>query len=115
MGSARALACWPVRLRLIARDPERFPPREGPPDGLHRLLFATPRSDAEGVPLIWGQIHSGVNWIEAIEGAQRRFVPLPDSLVVSILGPGRITVGKQALAEEAGRAEEEAYAGSKQP
>lgn len=33
----------PVMFRLIIAAPELFPPDEGPPTGLHRLLFNQPR------------------------------------------------------------------------
>jgi hypothetical protein len=29
----------PLRFRLILRDPEKFAAEDGPPDGLHRLIF----------------------------------------------------------------------------
>ena len=33
----------PLRFRLISRDPERLAAEDGPPDGLHRLIFSEPR------------------------------------------------------------------------
>jgi hypothetical protein len=112
----------PVRFRLMLRQPESFCDEEGPPVGLHRLVFTNPRPLNEheirrlspattfyrsllGVGWdtthetlqIWGQIHSGPNWIQAIDGGRRIFQPLPPALVVSVLGPGRITVSKGSV------------------
>ena len=33
----------PLRFRLILRDPEKLAAEDGPPDGLHRLIFSEPR------------------------------------------------------------------------
>lgn len=33
----------PVRFRLVLRAPEHFPATDGPPTGLHRLVFTDPR------------------------------------------------------------------------
>jgi hypothetical protein len=112
----------PVRFRLMVRQPESFCDDEGPPVGLHRLVFTKPRPlnehemrrlspatafyrsllgvgwDATHETLqIWGQIHSGTNWIQAIDGGRRSFQPLPPAPVVSVLGPGRITVSKGSV------------------
>jgi hypothetical protein len=112
----------PVRFRLMLRQPESFGDDEGPPVGLHRLVFTKPRpfneheirrlspattfcrsligvgfdSTREAVN-IWGQIHSGPGWIQSIDGGRRMFHPLPPALVVSVLGPGRITVSKGSV------------------
>jgi hypothetical protein len=108
----------PVLFRLVLRDPARFPRDSGPPDGLHRLVFAHPlpfsanelrrlspaasferaligvRLDAHGQPEIWGLVHSGAAWIQALEGSRRGFVALPPSLVIAASGPGRLTVAQ---------------------
>jgi hypothetical protein len=110
-----------VRFRLMVREPERFVPEHGPPHGLHRLVFDQPRPFNEhelrklspaatfyrslvGVsmngnkePQIWGLVHSGPYWIQAIQGGRRNFQPLPPSLVISVTGPGHISVGKGSL------------------
>ncbi len=111
----------PVRFRLILREPERFNPDHGPPTGLYRLVFTNPRPFNEhelrrlspaadfyhsliGVRLdedqqlqIWGLVHSGPYWIQAIEGRRRSFLPLPGSLVVSVTDPGLITAAKGSV------------------
>jgi hypothetical protein len=108
----------PVLFRVILREPGRLPRDSGPPDGLHRLVFAQPlpfsanelrrlspaagferaliglRLDARGQLEIWGLVHSGAAWIQALEGSRRGFVPLPPSLVIAANGPGRLTVAK---------------------
>lgn len=106
----------PVRFRLILRDPDRFPLGQGPPDGLHRLVFTEPRPftedelrrispaanfdislvgvdlDAAGFPHIWGIVHSGSRWLQVFRGGSQKISPLPDSLVIFVTGPGRISV-----------------------
>ena len=106
----------PVRFRLIFLAPDRFPPDHGPPVGLHRLLFRdklpfterelrklSPSVDFYGSLIglwhdgksglsIWGIVHSGPRWAQSLHGGGKGFQPLPDSLVVSVTNPGRITV-----------------------
>jgi hypothetical protein len=105
-----------VRFRLIFLAPEEFPPDLGPPSGFHRLLFndQLPFTDRElrklspavdffgsliGLWLegksglsIWGIVHSGSRWIQSLHGGGKGFRPLPDSLVINVTNPGRITV-----------------------
>jgi sensor domain DACNV-containing protein len=105
-----------VRFRLILRDPERFPAGQEPPDGLHRLVFTEPRPCTEdelrrlspaanfnrsiigvnlgsgGAPQIWGIVHTGPRWLQEIHGGTQKISPIPDSLVVFVTGPGRISV-----------------------
>jgi hypothetical protein len=106
----------PVRFRMIFRDPDRFPCGQDPPDGLHRLVFAEPRPcnedelrrlspavsfdrsligvnlNDDGVPQIWGVVHSGTRWMQAIHGGTQLINPVPDSLLLFVTGPGRISV-----------------------
>jgi hypothetical protein len=108
----------PVRFRLIYRAPDRFPPDHGPPAGLHRLLFEdllpfterelrklSPSADfyssLVGVWLdeksglaVWGIVHSGLRWTQSLYGGGKSFQPLPESLVISVTNPGRITVSR---------------------
>jgi len=108
----------PLRFRLILRDPERLAAEDGPPDGLHRLIFNEPRPfneyelrklapavdyyrsligvkvNASGELQIWGLIHSGWRWIQAIRGGSLEYAPLPESLVLYVTGPGHIVVCK---------------------
>ncbi len=105
-----------VNFRLILREPERFAPEEGPPEGFHRLLFSAPRpfseyelrrlspavdfyraligiriDPAEGLQM-WGLVYSGPRWIHSIFGGRKISRPLPPSLVIHVTGPGRITI-----------------------
>lgn len=105
-----------VNFRLILREPERFAPEEGPPEGFHRLLFTAPRpfseyelrrispavdfyraligiriDPAEGLQ-IWGMVYSGPRWIHSIFGGRKISRPLPPSPVIHVIGPGRINV-----------------------
>lgn len=106
----------PVRFRLIFRSPDGFPSDQGPPDGLHRLLFRTslpfterelrklsPSVDFYGSLIgswydgktgliIWGIVHSGLRWAQSLHGGGKVFQPLPGSLVIHATNPGRITV-----------------------
>jgi len=108
----------PVLFRLILRAPERFGPADGPPSGFHRLVFNVPRPCNElelrrlspavefyrsliGVWLdpeqgfqIWGLVHSGPRWLEAVHGGRAAFQALPPALVVRVTAPGRIAVCK---------------------
>jgi hypothetical protein len=108
----------PVNFRLIVREPERFAPEEGPPEGLHRLPFTAPRlfseyelrslstatdfyrsllgvriDPAEGLQ-IWGMVHSGARWTQSVHGGRKTVRSLPPSLVIYVTGPGRIAVCK---------------------
>src|SRR6266567_210693 len=106
----------PVRFRLIIRAPELFPDDEGPPTGLHRFHFARKRPFNEyelhrlapaadfyrtliGVSLdgdngmqIWGMVHSGTRWLQAVYGGRKTFPPLPGSPVIFVTGPGQLSV-----------------------
>jgi hypothetical protein len=107
----------PVRFRLVIRDPMMFPGEEGPPTGLHRFQFARERSFNEyelyrlapaadfyrsliGMSLegkdgahIWGMVHSGTRWMQAVYGGRKTFPPLPSCPVIYVTGPGQISVG----------------------
>ncbi len=106
----------PVRFRLIFLAPDRFPPDQGPPAGLQRLLFRdrlpfterglkklSPSVDFYGSLVglwydgnsglsMWGMVHSGPRWAQSLHGGGKVFQPLPDSLVINVTNPGRITV-----------------------
>src|SRR5262249_8030786 len=43
---------------------------------------------------IWGMIHSGPRWIQSIQGGRGTSPWLPRSLVVSVMGPGRMSVSQ---------------------
>jgi hypothetical protein len=118
------------RFRIALCDPAEFPPELGPPHGFLRIAFKgartfheyellklSPASEfessligvrydrAEGL-LIWGLINSGTRWIQAFQGGSKMIMPMPDSLVLDITGPGSIRAyrGSNILAQlSAGR------------
>lgn len=120
----------PQRFRIALCDPSEYPPELGPPYGLLRIVFKEPRAfhehellklspatefdssligvrfdPVEGLQ-IWGLINSGTRWIQAFQGGSKVVVPMPDSLVLDISGPGSIRAyrGSQVLAQlSAGR------------
>uniref|UniRef100_C6DZZ1 DAC domain-containing protein n=1 Tax=Geobacter sp. (strain M21) TaxID=443144 RepID=C6DZZ1_GEOSM len=106
----------PVMFRLIIRDSYLFAAHEGPPTGMHRLIFSrtrpfneyelhrlAPAADfyrtligifvepAQGAQ-IWGLLHSGTRWMHAVYGGRKTSPPMPLSLVVYVTGPGQISV-----------------------
>ena len=111
----------PLRFRLILRDPEKLAAEDGPPNGLHRLIFSESRpfneyelrklapavdyyrsligvsANHEGELQIRGLIHSGQRWIQAIRGGSLEFSPLPKSLVSYVPRPGHIVVYKGSV------------------
>ena len=114
-----------VTFRVILCDPDRLPPRGGPPGGIHRLEFPEPRQfdvqeirrlspgadyyrsligmgwdDEEGLK-IWGLVHSGPRWLRADQGGRDAPPPLPPVPILRVHGPGRIVVdvGSEALAK----------------
>jgi len=106
----------PVIFRLIICSPELIPVDAGPPTGLHQIKFTKPRSfnerelyklapaadfyrtligifiNQEGMPQIWGLIHSGTRWMQTISGGRKMFPSLPLSLVIYVTGPGHISI-----------------------
>jgi hypothetical protein len=95
-----------------------FPPEPGPPHGFLRLVFEEPRAfheyeliklcpasefessligvrhdPAEGLQ-IWGLINSGTRWVQAFRGGSKEIIPMPDSLVLEITGPGSIRASR---------------------
>src|SRR5215211_4661216 len=112
-----------VTFRVILCDPDRLPPNEGPPGGIHRLEFPETRQfdiqeirrlspaadyyrsligvcvDEEGSLRIWGLVHSGPRWLREGQGGRDAPPPLPRALILRVHGPGRIAadVGLEAL------------------
>jgi hypothetical protein len=111
----------PVTFRLLLREPSRLKTHDGPPEGLHRIVFSEPRSFDEhelrrlscaadfyrsliGASLdqdkglqIWGLVNSGSRWIQAVHGGRKTCDFLPPCLVVRVTGPGRIAVCKGSV------------------
>ncbi|MHB1349271.1 MAG: putative sensor domain DACNV-containing protein [Desulfobulbaceae bacterium] len=120
----------PQRFRITLCDPIAFPPELGPPYGFLRIVFKEPRAfheaelrklspasefessligirhdPAEGLQ-IWGLINSGTRWTQAFQGGSKAVIPMPDSLVLDITGPGSMRAyrGPHILAQlSAGR------------
>lgn len=111
----------PVTFRLLLREPSRLKAHEGPPAGLHRIVFSEPRpfdehelrrlssaadfyrsliganlDQTEGLQ-IWGLINSGSRWIQTVHGGRKTSEFLPPSLVVRVTGPGRLAVCKGSI------------------
>lgn len=106
----------PVMFRLIIRDSQLFAAEEGPPTGMHRLIFSRTRPFNEyelhrlapaadfyrtliGISIhpadgaeIWGLLHSGTRWMHAVYGGRKTSPPLPVCLVVYVTGAGQISV-----------------------
>ncbi len=113
-----------VMFRLVVHPPELFSAEAGPPTGVHRLLFSRPRPfneyelhrmapaadfyrsligitlDGEKGAQIWGIVHTGTRWMQAVYGGRKTFPPLPPCLVIYVAGPGHISVciGSELLA-----------------
>ena len=107
-----------VRFRLILSNLDRFIAAEGPPLGLHRVQFTRPRpfnqhelrrlspaldfyrtligvgEMGQGRLQIWGLLNSGPRWIQTIQGGRLRPQLLPETLILRVTGPGRISVCK---------------------
>jgi hypothetical protein len=109
----------PVTFRLALAEPETFDAAAGPPTGLHRLVFAQSRLFDEhelrrlapaavfqrsligvhldaGVLKVWGLIHSGPRWLQAVRGGRRLEQSIPPVLMIAVTGPGRVLVSKGA-------------------
>ena len=109
----------PIRVRIVVAQPEEFDPLAGPPGGLQPLLFgeSVPYTPEElrrlaiaakyhraligihpgegGRFRIWGMVQSGPGWLQVAQGGRGPApTPPPSSLVVRVLGPGRIAVGR---------------------
>jgi len=109
-----------VRMRIVAAPPEAFDALQGPPHGLqplvfdepvpytpeelrrlalaakyHRALIGVSPRVGDGRCGIWGMVQSGPGWIQVAQGG-RGPAPAPPSsaLLVRVLGPGRIAVGR---------------------
>jgi hypothetical protein len=106
----------PVMFRLIIRDQHLFSVEEGPPTGMHRLIFSKKRCFNEyelhrlapaadfyrtliGISMdgmdgaqIWGLLHSGTRWMHAVYGGRKTSPPLPTCLVIYVTGAGQLSV-----------------------
>jgi hypothetical protein len=112
----------PVRVRVVVAEPDAFDPLDGPPVGLQPLVFEHPvpytpqelrrlacaakyhralvgvRPEEGGRRfVVWGVVQSGPGWIQMAQGG-RGPAPAPpaSSLVIRIIGPGRLAIGRGA-------------------
>jgi hypothetical protein len=112
-----------VRVRLVVAEPDAFDAHDGPPHGLQRLVFespipftpdevrrlavaakyhralvavrAVPEAARDARFVIWGMLQSGPGWIQVAQGGRGPApAPPPSALVVRVLGPGRLAVGR---------------------
>jgi hypothetical protein len=108
----------PVTFRMALAEPGAFAASAGPPSGLHRLVLAQSRPfdehelrrlapaavfqrsligvhvKADGKLWVWGLIHSGPRWLQAVRGGRRLDQSIPPVLMVAVTGPGRVLVSK---------------------
>ena len=118
----------PITFRLAFAEPEAFTAVGGPLAGVHRLLLSPFRQfDARELQgfapatafhrsligvhrevdhelRMWGLVHSGPLWLQAVRGGRQIEQAMPPVLTVSVTGPGRVLVshGKIPLAALAG-------------
>lgn len=118
----------PVTFRLAIGEPELFAAAQGPPAGLHRLMFTkfrpldehelrrlapaagfhrsliAARLDQDDVIQIWGLVHSGARWLQSVRGGRHTEQFIPPVPMVVVTGPGRVLVsrGTRTLAALAG-------------
>ncbi len=105
-----------VTFRLIFGDPEQFPAEEGPPTGLMPMPLEKPllfdeqeirrlsmaalyfrsligvRPNFSQELEIWGVVVSGTRWVSSLAGGRYNGAPMPNSITVHSLGPGRLSV-----------------------
>jgi len=105
-----------LAFRVALTEPHFLPVHAGPPDGLHRVRFAEPRSldvdelrhlapavkfqrsllgarwNQDNAPEIWGVIQSGPGWLRGVQGGRGHYNPGPMILTMSVTGPGRMAV-----------------------
>ncbi len=108
----------PVTFRIALAEPESFAAAAGPPADLHRLVLSQPRPFEEhelrrfapaatfhrsliGVRLgdadhleLWGMVHSGPRWLQAVRGGRGIVRSIPAVLMAAVTGPGRVLVSK---------------------
>jgi hypothetical protein len=109
-----------IRLRIVVASPEEFDALEGPPGGLqplvfdepfpytpeelrrlaiaakyHRALVGVSPSLGDMASGIWGMVQSGPGWLQMAQGGRGPApAPPPTALVVRVLGPGHLAVGR---------------------
>ena len=111
----------PLLFRLLLAEPGDFNQSDGPPQGLHRLVFQEEvpcvphelkglvhassfyrsllgvRLDPQKGPVIWGLVHSGPRWLQAQHGGRGVGPELPPTVVISVTGAGCLEVAKGSI------------------
>jgi len=105
----------PVQCRILFAEPTAFGAEgEEPFRKLHVLKFANPTAysphnlrklagaagyyrslltvgtDDAGNLIIWGMVITGTKWVNNVRGGKPHGIPLPNNLVLQILGPGHL-------------------------
>jgi len=107
-----------ITFRIVVAEPEAFCAADGPPTGLHRLVLDNARPfdehelqrlagaaafhraligvqlDARGELEVWGLVHSGPRWLQAVRGGRRVDQAIPAVLMAAVTGPGRVLASK---------------------
>lgn len=108
----------PVTFRAVLAEPDLFSADGMPPLELQRLEFSRTfpfdaaelrrlsvacdprrtligvRREENGIPRIWGLIHSGTWWLRELQGGRRPGAPVPPVAVVEVDAPGSMSVYK---------------------
>ena len=108
----------PLTFRLLLQNPDRVPSGDGPPEGVHRLVFEQPRPftthelrrltpavdydrslvgvhiNQAGKLQIWGIVQSGPRWLEQFHGGRGIVSNLPDWLIVGVRNPGYMIISR---------------------
>lgn len=113
----------PLTFRLALAPPEAFDDDAGPPRGIHKLPFTSPRAlsvfelqklvpavkfarsivaacaDGDRL-LLWGVLHTGRRWLHIVRGGRIPPPELPPVLMLHVNGPGNLVVslGSRTLA-----------------
>ena len=108
----------PVTFRIVLAEPECFEALGGSPGGFHRLVLSQFRPfdrhevrrlapaagfqrsligvglEPDGQFRVWGLVHTGTRWLEAVRGGRRSAQAIRPLLMVSVTGPGRVLVSR---------------------
>ncbi|BCS30826.1 hypothetical protein TBR22_A00260 [Luteitalea sp. TBR-22] len=97
-------ACSPrdLHLQVLEFDPSRRLSdselrRLAPAADFERTLIGI-HAEGEGAPYIWGLASSGAQWLRDIQSGRATHGPkLPEALVVHVLGPGQLLLGRGSI------------------